>query len=203
MSRKISLIMAIPCLSTLAGCGVLHSSRNAPGNIDVTRPPAVIQARRVEPPEDPGEHVLIWNAGAFGGGGLVTGTDSQASASFGGETSLHLGTPAHTHPNDTSVLPFFFPGPGKTVGLNLGLSAGNDNRPANRAGYAEFQVSENLLYSIAAGWAWDPGRRVSGPQFTGTVGPFYVRTTTMLDRATSLEIGLVFKVPVLSFAWSQ
>jgi hypothetical protein len=187
----------------LTGCGTLHSSRNAPGNIEVEKPPQVIELRKVEPPEDPGENLLIWNVGPFGGLGLVTGTDSALSTSVGGETSVHLGRRDTTHPHDSYIIPFEFPLPDFSVGLNLGVGIGNDRRPANRAGYAEIQLSHELLYAIAGGWAWDPERKISGPQITASVGPLYARTTTMLDRATSLEIGLIFKLPVLAFAWSQ
>jgi hypothetical protein len=186
-----------------SGCTTLHGSRNAPGNIDVEAPPRNMRARRVERPRDPGEHVLHWNAGGLAGGGVATGAGSRSTASASAETSLHLGWSAHTHAYDEGLLPFQSPDLGHALGVNLGWSIGNSNRPASSAGYAELQYSWQLLASLAAGWAWDPARKQGGPQVTGTLGPVYLRSTTMLDNATSLEIGLVLKIPVLSYTWSR
>lgn len=187
----------------LSGCQTFHSARNAPGNIQVETPPDDIRRKIVERPSDPGEHVLTWTAGGLAGAGVVTGLGDHGALSASAETSLHLGSSRYTHSDDMGLLGVSLPDTGNNLGVNLGLTAGNSNRPANRAGYAELQFSRHLFYSLAAGWAWDPGRSSSGPQVTGSVGPLYVRSTTMLDRATSLEIGLLFKLPVLSFAWSQ
>ena len=71
------------------------------------------------------------------------------------------------------------------------------------AGYAELQVANSLLYSLAGGWAYDVDRKESGPQATLTVGPFYARSTTILSAGTAVEVGIVFKLPVVVYQRSR
>lgn len=194
------VVTAIP----FAGCAVVHSSKNAPGNTDIMKPPSILQNRAIERPEDPGENVIIWNAGALGGGGVTLGGDGAGQSAISGETSVHMGSTKYSHPIDSTVLPGLpVSTPDISYGLTLGGTLGTKSRSANRAAYAEFEVSSRLLYSLSGGWAWDPGRQEHGPQFTGGLGPLYLRSTTMLGRSTSLEIGLIFKLPVLTYTWSQ
>lgn len=187
------------------GCATFHSSRSAPGIIDVTTPPRAPASRDVELPVDPGEHVLMWNAGVLGGGGVsvapqATGSNTHASASFSGETSLHLGWSDVSNTRDRS---FGYTDPGTAVGINLGWTGGTSERVSTNAGYIEVEASNRLLYSIAGGWAYDAPRGRSGPQATLSVGPFYARTTTMLGSGTAIELGVVIKVPVIAYTWSR
>jgi hypothetical protein len=190
------------------GCGATHLPHNAPGNIDVAKPPLDLAKERVERPADPGEYVLGWTTGALVGGGLsIPGPRGVFSASA--ETSLHLGVNPSSHPFDTSQLwPIVgtrfgeYPFRGWAGGLNLGWTLGNTARPANSAGYAEAQLTYGGVLGMAAGWAWDPARIAHGPQITANLGPVYLRSTTMLDLGTSIEVGLVLKVPAV-WVWSR
>jgi hypothetical protein len=96
------------------------------------------------------------------------------------------------------LMPVRMVGGDSNLGLNLGWTFGNAARPASNMGYAELQFSRYLAYALAAGWAWDPLRGRHGPQVTGSVGFLFLRTTTMLNEGTSVEAGVVFKLPVLS-----
>jgi len=46
-------------------------------------------------------------------------------------------------------------------------------------------------------------RKESGPQATLTVGPFYARSTTILSAGTAVEVGIVFKLPVVVYQRSR
>lgn len=197
MSRPlVSLVAAL----TLSGCGVMSvSSRNAPGHTPVETPPPDLRRRAVELPSDPGDSALFWNAGVLGG------LDTHGRGSVSAETSLHLGrTPTSQGPS-RGLLGDLIRQPVLTnsVGLNLGVTLADGDRPASRAGYAELQFSRALLLSLAGGWSWDPARHLGGPQATATIGPLYLRSTTMLTSGTSFEVGLVMKLPVFTHLWSQ
>lgn len=204
-----SVVLALGVLAAGSlGCGATHLPHNAPGNIDVAKPPRDLSKIAVERPADPGEYVLGWTTGALVGGGLsVPGPHAVFSGS--GETSLHFGVNPHSHQFDTSQLwPIVsgrfgeYPFQGWSGGLNLGWTLGTNTRPANSAGYAEAQLTYAGALGIAAGWALDPARSVNGPQITANLGPLYLRSTTMLDLGTSIEIGVVLKVPAV-WVWSR
>ena len=190
------------------GCGAVHLPHNAPGNIVVTAPPRDLAIVAVERPADPGEYVLAWTTGALVGGGLST-PGPRGVLSGSAETSLHFGVNPRSHNYDTSQLwPLIdhgfgeYPMTGWAGGLNLGWTLGTTNRPANSAGYAEAQLTYSGALGMAAGWAWDPDRTAHGPQITLNLGPLYFRSTTMLDVGTSIEAGLVLKVPAV-WVWSR
>ena len=202
-----SLLLAFVTAASL-GCGAAHLPHNAPGNIDVTAPPRDLTRIAVERPADPGEYVLGWTTGALVGGGLST-PGPRGVFSGSAETSLHLGVNRTSHNHDTSQLwPFVgrgfgeYPMTGWAGGFNLGWTLGTDNRPANSAGYAEAQLTYSGVLGVAAGWAWDPARAAHGPQITANLGPLYLRSTTMLEVGTSIEAGLVLKLPAV-WVWSR
>lgn len=190
------------------GCGAVHLPHNAPGNIVVAEPPKDVTHVGVERPADPGEYVLAWTTGALVGGGLsIPGPHGVFTGSA--ETSLHLGVNTRSHDYDTSQLwPLVsgrfgeYPMQGWAGGLNLGWTLATATRPANSAGYAEAQLTYSGVVGLAAGWAWDPGRTAHGPQITLNLGPIYLRSTTMLDVGTSIEAGLVLKLPAV-WVWSR
>jgi hypothetical protein len=192
------------------GCGAVHLPHNAPGNIDVATPPLDLTRVAVERPADPGEYVLAWTTGALVGGGLSTSSAGTAGVVSGSaETSLHLGVNRTSHRYDVSELwPLVngrfgeYPMTGWAGGLNLGWTLGTAARPASSAGYAEAQLTYAGTLGMAAGWAWDPARTAHGPQITVNLGPLYLRSTTMLAAGTSIEAGLVLKIPAV-WVWSR
>ena len=209
--RSLLLLAVLGAISL--GCGATHLPHNAPGNIVVARPPLDLTKIAVERPDDPGEYVLAWTTGALVGGGVSAAAPSTSGsrAVFSGsaETSLHLGVSPRSHPFDTSALwPFVdsrfgeYPMNGWAGGINLGWTLGTTSRPANSAGYAEAQLTYNGGLGVAAGWAWDPERAAHGPQITANLGPVYLRSTTMLSAGTSIEAGLVLKIPAV-WVWSR
>lgn len=183
----------------------MHSPRNAPGNVDIDKPPAKSTPGEVEIPSDPGEHWLVWNAGVLGGAGpsstdTAAGWKTSGAASVSAETSVHFGASNTTHDNHDF---FFPPGSGLTGGLNLGWTLATKDRVSTDAGYVELELSKGLIFSLAGGWAFDVGRTLSGPQATASVGPLYVRSTSMLGVGTAVEVGLVLKLPIITAAWSR
>ncbi len=190
------------------GCGAVHLPHNAPGNIVVEAPPRDLTRVAVERPADPGEYVLAWTTGVLVGGGLST-PGSSGFFSGSAETSLHLGVNRTSHDYDSSELwPLVngrfgeYPMNGWAGGLNLGWTLSTTSRPANSAGYAEAQLTFSGALGMAAGWAWDPARSAHGPQLTVNLGPIYLRSTTMLQAGTSIEAGLVLKLPAV-WVWSR
>lgn len=194
------LILAL-LTTLLAGCETIHSTHNAPGIIAVMTPPAAPSARAVERPADPGEHVLVWNAGALGGLGFASSSHDGDTGvrSVSVESSVHLGTSKYSHPIDGGLSAL---GDGPRWGLNVGWTSGNAARPAHEAVYGEIQYTNSFIYSFSAGWAVDVDRSRQGPQFTASFLPLYVRTTTMLGGGTSGEVGLVIKIPLVISTWS-
>lgn len=183
---------AIAAASLLAStaCFHQHSPRNAPGTIAVREPPRPLESREVETPLDPGENMFVLSYGAFAGGGIATGGDedgSRAAYGIGPELSAQIGSSDRSHADDD-----FWILPTRSLGLNLGatLLTGEGDRLGPL--YAELQVRE-LPLAFAAGWAWDQDDTEHGPQGTISLGPFYVRTTHLLDGATQVHGGLVLK----------
>lgn len=204
LGRVVGAVACVACASPAVGCISFQSTRNAPGVADIKAPPRDPSSHTVEVPRDPGEHVLLWNAGAMGGGGVSIANEASskatASVSFSGETSVHFGWSDRTH---EGIGPLLVPDPGISVGANLGWTLAPSGRVSTNAGYAELQVSNSLLYSLAGGWAYDVDRKESGPQATLTVGPFYARSTTILSAGTAVEVGIVFKLPVVVYQRSR
>ena len=65
MTRRSPLLPAV--LATLIGCAHVHLDRDAPGIVDLSKPPKDLAARHVERPADPGEEMLAFTYGALGG----------------------------------------------------------------------------------------------------------------------------------------
>lgn len=200
-------LLALAALTS--GC-IVHLERNAPGLSRVSEPPASLPVERVELPADPGERYLTLSMGAMTGGGLVFG-DGFPTGRFdlGVEATLHLGDRARSHRADGSFIPFdtsrYYPD--GSVGLSLGwtgLRVGADGAHVGHL-YAELQgwCLDWLATAVAVGWAYDPGRRLHGPQLMiSTLGVLYTRVTYLLDGEAAWTIGLLAKVPV-AWVWSR
>jgi hypothetical protein len=193
MKRAAWLFVA---LST--GCVHSHFQRDAPGHVDLSKPPTNPESRTVESPRDPGERMIVTSVGPFAGLGVDSGDGSFAST-LGAEASVHYGTTDSSHAEDD-----FLVYPQRAVGLNVGgnlLTRVNGNGRGPSRGYAELQLFE-IPFGIAGGWAWDPGLSKNGPQATAFMGPWYLRSTTLLGGSTDVELGIVIKLPAV-WVWSR
>ena len=180
------------------GCVRTHLQHDAPGNIDVRARPEHPESRVAEIPRDPGERMVVTSLGPYAGIGLAAGgdRDGQRSNSVGVEGSILYGVADHSHNEDD-----FFIYPLTGVGLNLGANLLTRERTGPSTTYAELQYHDTFV-GVAGGWAWDPRLALSGPQATVFAGPLYLRSTTLLNAGTDVQIGLFFKLPAV-WVWSR
>ncbi len=187
-------------LLALSACVHAHRPDNAPGNIDVHAPPRDIAAHEVEPPEDPGEQMMVYSLGAVGGGGVffpqAENEEVDATWTVGPEVSVGYGTRSRSHNEDD-----FFVFPERSYGGSIGWTA------LTRAGegvgpiYGEAYFHETLL-TVAGGWAWDPNDQTHGPQITLSTLLLFVRATHLFDLGTQAIIGIQLELPY-QVVWSQ
>ncbi|MCA9668003.1 MAG: hypothetical protein KC503_20535 [Myxococcales bacterium] len=198
--RALALALLPLCvLAAASGCRPFHLQRNAPGRVDVRTPPRAIKKRGVEVPDDPGENWFTLSGGGFvgGGGRWGGGRGGRGVYGVGLELTAQIGRRKRSHNADDFLL--FFPF--EAIGLNVGWTLAEPEGGGIGAGYVELQVFY-LLGGLAAGYAFDPGDGVHGPQFTAYFGPIYVRVVHLFDRGTDLQAGLFVKWP-LSWVWSR
>jgi hypothetical protein len=183
---------AILWVLSLASCAHFHGDHDAPGVVD-PRAPSPARPNLVEAPRDPGEQMIVLSPGPFlGGGATIGGPDgTRGSGSFGAEASVFLGRSDRSHAEDD-----YFLYPQRSFGANLGWTLLSSERAGPTTGYMEFQYADEAV-GAAAGWAWDPHARSTGPQATVFAGPLYGRVTVLLDDRTTVEAGLLFKLPVV------
>ena len=181
---------------TAQACVVLHSARNAPGNIDVPAPPSDLGSRKTEPPGDPGEWMGVASLGPYAGGGLTFGGPggTATAGAAGAELTLQLGDQEHSHPDDAIVFPQ------RSLGLSVGWTETLGDR--NLASlYLEAQAMYQLG-GLAAGWQIGPDKSTRGPQLTAFFGPLYLRGNVGLDGTTTVQLGVMLKfIGVL--VWSK
>ena len=81
---------------------------------------------------------------------------------------------------------------------------GADDDIADRHGGRSPGIAElrRDLFSLAAGWVWNPLDKTHGPQVTFGVGPMFVRFTHELDLGTQLHVGFWLK-GYSAWAWSR
>lgn len=172
-------------------CGHTHSARNAPGHIDVRKPPEAIERRGVEEPADPGEQMVVVSAGALGGGGVAFGGDQDARAAYGlgPEVSIGYGTRDRSHAND-----ILFIYPERSAGVNLGWTPLSGEGEGLGPLYGELYYHE-LITWLSGGWVWDPNDRAHGPQLTISTLALYVRATHLFDLGTQIQGGIALKLP--------
>jgi hypothetical protein len=181
---------------TAPACVVLHSAHNAPGDIDVASPPRDLASRATEPPEDPGEWMLVGSVGPSAAGGMTWGGPSgtAAAGTAGAELTLQLGDQEHSHPDDAFVYPQ------RSLGVNVGwIETLGDRNTASL--YLEAQAMYSLC-GAAAGWQLGPDKSTRGPQLTAFAGPLYLRGDVGLDGTVTVQVGVMLKfVGVL--VWSK
>jgi len=182
----------------VAACGHTHGARNAPGNIDVHRPPAQPADKQVEEPLDPGEQSIVLSSGVMGGGGVALGGDEDTRGAYGAgpELSIGYGTSDRSHNGDD-----FFIYPQRGFGTNLGWTALSGEGSGVGPLYSELYYQETVAW-LAAGWVWDPNDHTHGPQITISTFMLYMRATHQLDAGTQLTAGISIKLPQ-SYVWSR
>lgn len=183
----------------LPGCYHSHSTRNAPGRVDVLERPASPADDPGRIPADPGEQSLAVSAGPSGGATLTSKSGDPATiGSFGAEFSLHYGQVDHSHSHDSAESARGL-GPGWLdwyAGLNVGaLRVLRDDRSRFRF-YTEAQYSPfHGILGVSGGLLVDSDGG-KGPQFTLNLGPLYARASTRLGDGTDFEMGAIFKIPI-------
>ena len=185
-------IAALAGLLFPMGCTHWHLERNAPGHVDLARPPSDPDNEQPERPADPGEREVVFSPGPNAGLGIRNGERFFAPVGF--EAGFHYGQRAQSHYEDE----FFTAIPRRSLGVNLGLQRGAGGRMLS---YGEVQLFF-MPYGIAAGWAWLPYEAHHGPQATLFWGPLYLRATHLLGQDTEVSTGLFFKFP-MAVIWSQ
>lgn len=175
------------------GCTPIHSTRNAPGRVDLT-PPTDPEHSPVQPPDDPGEDTLRLAVGPSGGGVLSSrSSDGQTQGTFGAEVSVYHHRKRYSSARDRSD--GYLGNGDRYNGLNLGLLGLWRMDGAGARLYAEAQHSELAgLVGLAAGWQANT-LGYHGPQFTLSLGPLYARSATSLKQGTDVELGVIFKYP--------
>jgi len=199
--------MAVAVASALlAGCPA-HLERNAPGIVDVMKPPADVSREQVEPPGDPGEKVALLGVGGFGGAGIRLGSDDLFAAEAGVEVSLHWGQLEHSHIKGQPLLPI--PPvvlPDKRVGVNVGwiiYEPDPDDTDRSELGpiYVEW-LQADRLWSWSAGYSYDPQDESHGPQISMSGFGYYMKASYRFERGADFIIGAVIKLPQ-TFVWSR
>lgn len=180
------LLFAVPALT---GCFQTHLRRDAPGLVDVRKPPEKIEERAVEEPGDPGERWLTLHYGVLAGGG-VDGRERGADSSgwvLSLDVALHYTDLGYSHDEDGWLYLWFPP----TIGLHLGYRA-IEAEPVDLAVLRPFYLEASWsLFSL--GWQADFERPAHGPQFTLSFGPLYLRTGYLFDHGGQFEAGLVLQ----------
>lgn len=185
-------------------CLIIHSTRNAPGLVELEQPPARIAEPTLAAPKDPGEHLLVLSTGGFaGGGGRLS--SKHGVAGLGLEASLFYGRDATSHDWDTPVELWIRPRTG--FGLNLGWTAfEHEDEGGQGTGpfYLEAQVHLTAagFAGLAAGYAVHPVSRDHGLQATLFWNFVYARVTHLWDRGTELQFGVVLKWRA-AWVWSR
>ncbi len=186
------------------GC-TIHLQRNAPGHADLSTPPRDMSRRGVETPADPGETVLMLNAGGFAGGGArflqahAGGIDGLSEVGF--EAGAHWACEKESH-DKPDLFPFLpHPIPLDTHGVNVGGAfTGSEELDLTNL-YAEYSRREGI-WGWATGWSVDPTGRTHGPQVQIYLTYLYVRGSWHLDRGGEVMAGMYFKLPQI-VTWSR
>jgi hypothetical protein len=184
------LLSALGSLALLSGCMVHYGDRNAPGLAAIEVPPAASAPRRVERPEEPGQHQVLLSYGAFSGIGAAFGgaAGDQFVYALGPEISLARG-----FTEQTSRDIFLWPWMTRGYGLNLGWTAlTRTDKPSVGPIYLEAELRFQL-FTGALGWTVSPRNAAHGPQATFNAGPLYLRANHEFGGPTQLTIGILIK----------
>lgn len=193
----------------LIGCHH-HRDTNAPGVVELERPPSPPNRTTLQYPGDPGERMFSISAGGLGGGGVRT-SPGDGMFDLAAEVTLSWGESDRSH-NDRASRLFIPRGmliPQRSESLTLGWSAaqiifGDSGQPTElELGplYLEAQRARGW-WGVAAGWAFDPTNRDHGPQLNGFVGVNYLRLRYLIDGGFEFALGYQLKIPT-TWVWSR
>ena len=187
------------------GCPIIHSTRNAPGHVQLEQPPAQPAQVALSPPRDPGENYLVLSTGGFaGGGGRLS--SKRGIAGLGLETSLYYGSDSTSHDWDTPVELWLRPRLG--FGINLGWTAFEHEGDGGGRGIGPLYIEAQLHHAaagfagLALGYAWHPVSDDHGLQGTLFWNFAYVRAAHFWERGTELHFGVVLKWRA-AWVWSR
>ncbi|MCS6899939.1 MAG: hypothetical protein RMJ98_09795 [Myxococcales bacterium] len=180
-------------LLLISWCTPLHSTRNAPGHVDL-KPPEDPEQHPGKEPEDPGETMLRIATGPTGGIVLPSrSSDGQTRGTFGAEFSTYYHRKPYSSAYDRRD--GYLGNGDRYDGMNLGALALWRKDKVGARFYGEVQHSElGGFLGFAAGWQVNTlGQH--DPQITLSLGPMYARSSTDLGHGTDVEIGAVLKYP--------
>lgn len=194
-------------IAASTGCAdlVVHSTRHAPGHVDLSTPPARERGEpdAYEPPSDPGENVVAILPGA----GFVLGTGRNGGTS--GEVDVHLRftlpeTRARSLGRDQ------FPAPwaawGGTIGWGIAQVALDhmdhpDHRTLGGPIYAE--VNRSWIFAeVGVGAAVYPTNTEVGPQISASLLCYTIRARYLPDSGFEIFGGYQAELPTI-WAWSR
>lgn len=188
------------------GCAHWDLDEPAPGLVDVSSPPPLLEQRHIVPARPAGERVLAVNPGVLGSLGIRAGTDGAATwASWSGEVSLHWGKRDSYHVDEFSREPepsiiAFHDSWALTVGASTRSAARAPGVPNRGDVYLEFERMSSFS-GVAAGPVWNPTTGKVGGQVTAFLGMAHARVTAF-DLNPVFQIGLTLKAP-FSWIWSR
>jgi hypothetical protein len=202
MTRPLRIVIVAAALAS--GC-TIHLERNAPGHANIAEPPRDLAKRAVETPADPGETVLMLNAGGFIGGGTrflqahSDGFDGFAELGFEAGAHWECRDKSHEKPDLFPFLPHAIPL--QTHGVNVGGAFTGDETLRLSELYAEYSRRDEL-WGWAIGWSLDPGELTHGPH--GQIFWYYgyARGSWQIDRGGEVTVGFFFKLPEI-ITWSR
>jgi hypothetical protein len=184
--------------AVLSGCFGHRYERNAPGDSDVQIPPEKPDDRVAYRPWDPGDQMIRLSAGAVLGGGISLGGARESRGGYG--AGLEAGFVYGVADRSFAPAPTTWPRPERSLGLNVGWLPLLEGSQPSRL-YLELEGGLRI-WSAALGFAWEPNSSGRGPQATAFMGPFFLRSSYLSGRGTSIQIGLVLK-PSFTFLWSR
>lgn len=201
---------ALPALlAALAGCPSLvqHSTRHAPGSVDLSQPPAreVGDPAAYEPPEDPGENrVAILPGASWGMGAGRSGGDGGV-----GEVAVQL---RFTFPetSERSLGKDEFPAPwaawGGTIGWGIAqVPLDSMRHPGQRTvgGPIYAEINRTWLYAtVGVGAAVYPSSPEVGPQVSASAAIYMVRARYLPESGFEIFGGFQLELPTV-WTWSR
>jgi hypothetical protein len=180
------------------GCAHYRLEHDAPGHVDLSRPPADTSKRYQEQPADAGQREVVFSAGGFAFGGARFGDASANGACHGMGVELSV---LYGESPFRDVGFFAYGLPMTAVGLNFGWEPFNDERKTDRF-YFTVEGKAKRVISVSGGAELQNGGRTWGGQLTAGFGPLFVRTVVMPHHGATVMIGTFLK-PSFSLAWNR
>jgi hypothetical protein len=198
-------------VALLTGCAHFRL-RDGPGDVDLARPPPVIEARGATLPRPTIDRALVVSPGVLAGLGTRQGDNGAIrEAGLGFELSISA---THVHLSETALdnegRDYGFDQRLLAWGVNLGWTPSATRSPGQvnhqPSAYVEAQwwhdldPQEPIPLGVAAGVAFTPDdsrRARTAVQIAPMLGPLYTRFQFLLDGNIAFEVGLALKIPVV------